>query len=48
MFTKKLKLIEEFNRLNDKLDILYKETKLPRSVNYENINKLYQELINNV
>ncbi len=39
------KLMEEFNKLNLKLEELYKVTKLPKSVNYEKINELYYQLL---
>mgnify|MGYP001579929995 CR=1 FL=1 len=38
-------LEKQFNESNIKMDELYKITKLPRSVNYEKINDLYQELL---
>jgi hypothetical protein len=36
----------EFDRLNERLEFLYKNTKLPKSVNYEKINELYHEICN--
>lgn len=39
------KLTEEFKKLNEKLENLYKITKLSKSVNYEKINNLYLELL---
>lgn len=34
----------EFDKLNEKLEFLYKNTKLPKSVNYERINELYHQI----
>lgn len=39
-------IMEEFAEINSKIDLAYKTTKLPKSVNYVKINELYQSLIN--
>ena len=40
------KVIEYSNEMNKKLDEAYKTTKLPKKVNYDKINELYQKLLN--
>lgn len=38
-------LVEQFRKLETQLDIAYKASKLPRSVNYTEINNLYQRIL---